>query len=145
MQNQTIIQHLIQRLNKYPSIQYQKITEQELIVFKDTPNGFDITLYTDQRENTLYLGSFHTHFENTEDETEYLRQIFFYALSGDIRIQEQTKAGANAPYKSILQFQDQQGQWINNEVIGALFFKFWRKTTTSYRQNSYPIEEIDKA
>ena len=65
MTDHNIINNVVEKLKKYPDIQFNKKSNSELKIFCRDEKGFDILLITDQRENTLQFGTFHWHFDNT--------------------------------------------------------------------------------
>lgn len=133
MTEQTIIGKVVEKLDKYPDINYNKKNDSELEIFCRNENGFDILLQTDQRENTLYFGAFHWHFDNNEEETNELLDQLVLGLTGVARLKEFSKNGK--AYKWRLQIQDGDGNWSDNGTMGLVNFNFWTKTVIKYLQN----------
>lgn len=133
MQQESIIKIIADKLKKYPNIRFENNSEHELTIFSDSDNGFDITLYTDEQENTLFFGGFHWHFELTEKSTDAMLGQLLYGLTGMVRLKEFSKK--STPYKYILQVQNEEGQWIDSETTGLLFFNYLAKSSIRYLQN----------
>ncbi len=140
MIEQNIIETIIEKLNKYANIKFNKKSNNELEIFCRDEKGFDILLQTDQLENTLYFNRFHCHFNNTEDEiNEMLNQLVF-GLSGISRLKEFSKNGK--AYKWTLQIQNRDGHWYDKETSGFINFNFWSKTDIKYLKNDLLPTEI---
>lgn len=54
MTEQNIVDTVVEKLNKYPDIKFDKKNDNELVIFCRDDKGFNILLQTDQRENTLF-------------------------------------------------------------------------------------------
>jgi hypothetical protein len=79
------------------------------------------------------LGTFHWHFENTEEEiNEMLNQLVF-GLTGIARVKEFSKNAK--PFKWKLELQDKDGNWFDNGTMTLLNINFWTKTKIKYLQN----------
>lgn len=140
MKEQKIIDTIIEKLVKYPDIRFEKKNDWELEIFSRDERGFDILLQIDHRENTLHFGTFHWHFDNTEDEiNEMLNQLVF-GLTGIARLKELSKNGK--AYKWTLQIQDNEGNWYDNGTMGLFNFNFWTKENVRYLQNDLLPKEI---
>lgn len=140
MTEQNIIDIVVEKLNKYPDVKFYKKNDSELEIFCRDDKGFDILLQTDPRENTLYFGIFHWHFDNTEDEiNEMLNQLVF-GLTGIARLKVFSKNGK--AYKWTLQIQDRDGNWFDNETMGLMNFNFWTKAEINYLRNDLLPKDI---
>jgi len=133
MIEQNIIDFVIEKLNKYPVIKYIKKSDSELEIFRLDDHGFDILLHLDKRENTLHFGTFHWHFDNNQEEIDEMLNQLVFGLTGIARLKELSKNGK--AYKWILQIQDREGNWFDNETMGLMNFNFWTKTNIKYLQN----------
>lgn len=133
MEQESIVKNIAEKLKKYPTIRFKKNSKQKLTIFSDSDDGFDIALYSDGQENTLFFAGFHEHFETAGDDTESLLQLLLYGLTGAARVKEFSKKGK--PYKYILQVQNEKGEWIDSGTTGHLFFRYWSKTSIRYLQN----------
>lgn len=140
MTNQNIIDIVVAELTKYPIVKFQKKNSHELIIYSNDKYGFDIVLQTDIRENTLYFGSFHWHYENTEEEIDEMLNQLVFALIGLVRIKEFSKNGI--AYKWTLQVKDSEGNWRDNGTMQTINLKFWITSHISYRQNAILPEDI---
>ena len=140
MKEQMIIDLVVEKLIKYPEIKFERKNDNELGIFSNDTNGFDILLQTDNKENTLHFGTFHWHFENTEEEiNEMLNQLVF-GLTGIARIKEYSKNGKS--YKWIIQIQDRDGIWHDNGKMGIFNFNIFTKAEFKYLQNNLLPKEI---
>ena len=140
MTEQKIIDTVVEKLIKYPEIKFERKDDNELVIFRNDTNGFDILLQTDNRENTLHFGTFHWHFENTEEEiNEMLNQLVF-GLTGIARIKEYSKN--EKAYKWIIQIQDRDGNWHDDGRMGIFNFNFFTKAKFEYLQNSLLPKDI---
>lgn len=143
MTGQDIIDNVIEELTKYPVVKFQKRNNDELKIFRNDEYGFDITLQTNVRENTLHFGSFHWHYENSEEEIDEMLSQLIFALVGLVRIKEFSKNGT--AYKWTLQVKDSAGNWHNNGTMQTINLKFWITTDISYLQNTVLTEDILKS
>ncbi|MDN4167104.1 hypothetical protein QWY31_16455 [Cytophagales bacterium LB-30] len=110
MTEQNIIDTVVEKLNKYPDIKFDKKNDSELEIYSRDDKGFDILLQTDQRENTLHFRTFHWHYDNTEEETNEMLNQLVFGLTGIARLKEFSKNGK--AYKWTLQIQDREGTWF---------------------------------
>ena len=103
MTSQSIIDIVAEKLRKYPDINFDKRSESELLIHPRNDKGFAICIQTNDSENTLHFGTYHWHFDNTEeDKNEMLDQLIF-GLTGIARLKEFSKNGNS--YKLTLQLQ----------------------------------------
>lgn len=142
MTDHNIIDIVVAELTKYPSVKFQKGKNDELKIYRNDEYGIDIILQTDVRENTLHFGSFHWHYENTEEEIDEMLSQLIFALVGLVRIQEFSKNGI--AYKWTLQIKDSDGNWHDNGTMQTINLKFWTTPDISYLQNSILPESIVK-
>ena len=133
MPKDKIIDIVVETLSKYPEVRFQKNSDNEVEIFCNDENGFDILLQTDQRENTLHFGAFHWHFENNEEETTELLDQLLLGLTGLARLKEFSKSGK--AFKWVLQVQDAEGNWHDNGTMALMNFSFWARTRIRYLQN----------
>lgn len=140
MTEQNCINFVIEKLNEYPNIQYNKKNDNELEIVCRDANGFDILIQTNPHENTLHFGTFHCHFENSEEETDKMLLQLFFGLTGISRLKQYSKNGK--AYKWILQVQDKEGNWFDTITMGLLNLNFWTKAEINYLQNDLLPKEI---
>lgn len=142
MSKNNIIDFIINILKKYPNVQFERLEANGLEISTNTETGFPIYLGMGPREYDLHFGSFHWHFDKTEEETGELLEQFFAALTGVARIAEYKKAGRI--YKSKLQIKDRDGNWHNHGTTGFFNLNFWNKTEINYLMNeSIPMKIYD--
>lgn len=140
MTEQNCIDFVIEKLNEYPDIRYNKKNDNELEIVCRDASGFDILIQTNQHENTLHFGTFHWHFENSEEETDKMLLQLFFGLTGISRLKQYSKNGK--AYKWILQVQDKDGNWFDTITMGLLNLNFWTKAEINYLQNDLLPKEI---
>lgn len=130
--DQNIIDLIIDEITKHPEISYRRPNANELEIFGSPAQGFDITLYIDIRENMLIFDQFHWHYDNTEEEIDDMLNQITYALFGLIRIKE--FSNNKHPYKWVLQIQDPEGNWCDDQTMGKIN-TFLGKPDIRYLQN----------
>jgi len=140
MKEQSIIDTVVEKLNKYPDIKFDKKNDSELKIFCRDDKGFDILLQTDQRENTLHFGTFHWHYDNTEEETNEMLNQLVFGLTGIARLKEFSKN--DKAYKWTLQIQEKDCDWFDNGTMGLMNFNFWTKADIKYLQNDLLPKDI---
>lgn len=145
MTHNEIIPFIVEKLKKYPDIKFEIKKDSDLTIYPRNDKGFTISLWTHERENTLYFGdSYHWHYDNTDTEqTELLDQIVF-GLTGIARIKVWTKN--QKAYKWTLELQDQEGNWLDNGTTGTINLNFWTQPEFHYLQNDLlPIDKMRDA
>lgn len=140
--DQSVIDLIIDELTKHSEISYRRPNANELEIFGTPTHGFDITLHIGIRENMLLFDQFHWHYDNTEEEINEMLNQITYALFGYIRIKEFSKN--KHPYKWILQVQDQEGNWCDDQTMGKIS-KFFGKPDIRYFQNMFLTKDADKS
>ncbi len=80
----------------------------------------------------LIFDQFHWHYDNTEEEIDDMLNQISYALFGSIRIKE--FSNNKHPYKWVLQVQDQEGNWCDDQTMGKIS-TFLGKPDIRYLQN----------
>ena len=135
MVEQNIIHTILDKITKYPQINFERNSENGLRIFANNESGFDIILELAARENALHLGTFHWHFSNDLEGINSMLDMIAIALTGHARIKEFSKNG-NA-YKWILQVQDEAGQWRDKGTMGLFNFNFWTKPDVRYLRNTF--------
>lgn len=134
MTTNKIILTITEKLAKYPNINFKIVNKDELNIYKENENGFDICIQTADRENTIYFDNFHWHFENNVKETNEMLDQLVFALAGVSRIKEQSRNGK--AFKWTLQIQDNENNWHDNGTMGIMNFNFFSKTEIKYYQNT---------
>lgn len=133
--NPSELLHIVaEKLRLHPTIRWEQRSDSEIHIFKPNPDGFDILLQVDERENTLcFKPSFHWHFDHDEQETDELLHLLGSAITGSSRLKQYSKNGK--AYKWTLQIQDEAGNWPDYGTTCLLHFNFWTKPEISYLQN----------
>lgn len=130
-----IIPTIVEKLRTISEIILQ-YDEQKLVIPKNCPEGLDIILYADDRDDelTLYFGEgYHQHFSKDDESVEVLCEYLFDGVMGYARIKEHSRGGK--AYKFILQIKDDQGYWHDMGTFGLIFYRFWGKLSIQYLQN----------
>lgn len=140
--DQNIIDLIIDELTKHPEISYRRPNANELQILGTPTQGFDITLCIDVRENMLLFDHFHWHYDNTEEEIDEMLNQITYVLFGVIRIKE--FSNNKRPYKWVLQVQDQNGNWCDDQTMGKIN-KFLGEPDIRYFQNMILTKDTDKS
>ena len=131
--SRTLIDAITDKLEQYPAVQFTRRSDNELEIHPRDEFGFSILLQLDQRENTLHFGSFHWHYDHTEEETNELLDQLFLGLTGLARVKEFARQGK--AYKWVLEVQDQVGTWHPYGTLGTFSLNFWTKPQVSYLRN----------
>lgn len=141
MKEINLVVFIKEKLKKYPNIEFQAKNNNELKIFKSDEKGFDILFQLGIKENIMYFGNSHWHFEKTEEEIDELLKYLLFGLCGMARIKEYSKN--RKVYKWILEFQDREGNWYDNGAMGTLNLNFWTETEINYYQNNLlPIDTL---
>ncbi|WP_077926997.1 hypothetical protein [Wohlfahrtiimonas populi] len=130
-----IIQFISEKLNLYPEIRYDNSVKDQISIFTNHDNGFDIILYSDEAKSILYLGDFYIDFEHTDHDITALIHLVFYALVGKVKLEIFCKN--NQPYKFNLHALNEDGDWYVYKTMKSMFYKFWQKTSTKHLQNQF--------
>jgi hypothetical protein len=128
-----ILDAIMGKLAQYPAVNFTRKSDAELEIFPRDEHGFPIYIQLDQRENTLHFGSFHWHYDNTEEETNDLLDHLLLGLTGLARVKEFARHGK--AYKWELEVQDQTGTWHSDGTMGTFSFNFWVKPQVRYLRN----------
>jgi hypothetical protein len=131
--NRTILDAIMEKLAQYPAVNFTRRSDAELEIYPRDERGFPIYIQLDQRENTLHFGSFHWHYDNTEEETTALLDHLMLGLTGLARVKEFARHGK--AYKWVLEVQDQTGTWQPDGTMGTFSFNFWVKPRVRYLRN----------
>jgi hypothetical protein len=108
--------------------------ENTITIRSSSLDGDSVWISKDTVEWTVGVDGWHHHFD-TESEAV---QCFLWILSGKCRIQVIYRG--NIPYRWTAQYKPDD-QWESISTIGFLFFPFWRKKRTEYRD--IPAIEIE--
>lgn len=133
--NKTLIERVIEKLQKYPHIKFDKLNENELEIHESDKNGFPILLKKESTEYTLYFKAYHCHFDHTEDGENELLDKLYLGLSGVGRIKEFSKN--DKIYKSIFELQDDREKWYDSGATVLLGVNFWTRPKIKYFQNHH--------
>ena len=124
----TAIEKIESKLNKYPIARYS-VDGNTITVEAIDSNGFSVWLTDKKPGYTVGYDGWHDEFD---DEDEAL-SAFAFGLSEDCRLKVIRRGDAECAWT--VEGRDDTGQWISDSTTGLLFTPFWRKKTTTYRQN----------
>lgn len=130
-----LMETVIEALEKYPRITHAQTDPHTLQIVAANSHGFTIILELDDYENTLYLDSFHLHYETDEEGVQALLEMLVRAITGFVRIKKYAVDGE--VYKSTLQGQDEDLNWYDEETMALLKLKKTSHPAISYLQNEY--------
>lgn len=133
-----IIQFINEKLDLYPEIRYDNSVKDQISIFTNYDNGFDIILYSDDTKSILYLGDCHIDFEHTDHDITALIHLVFYALVGKVKLEVFCKN--DQPYKFNLHALDDDGDWYIYKSMKSMCYKFWHKTSIKQLQNRFSAE-----
>jgi hypothetical protein len=134
----TAIEKIECKLKKYPNARYS--VERDTITVEATDsNGFSVWLSDNKPRYTVGYDGWHDEFDN-EDEA---LSAFAFGLSEDCRLKVVWRGDTECAW--IVEGRDETGQWISDSTTSLLFTAFWRKKTTTYRQNRLIKSEQDIA
>jgi hypothetical protein len=131
--DRNILDAITEKLAQYPAVNFTRNSEAALEIYPRDEHGFLISIQLDQRENTLHFGSFHWHYDHTEEETTDLLDQLLLGLTGLARVKEFARHGK--AYKWVLEVQDQAGTWHPDGTMGTFSFNFWIKPQVRYLCN----------
>jgi hypothetical protein len=107
--------------------------ENKSISVSGTTNGFDVTLFIDQKNTEPYVvfygKMYHEHFENEEDAIN----CFMFGLSNKCRLR--VEYWGDRAYRWIMEYKRENGEFKADCETGGFLKPFWRKKTVKYLQN----------
>lgn len=131
--SQTILDAITEKLAQYPAVKFTRHTDAELEIHPGNEHGFPIYIQLAERENTLHFGSFHWHYDHSEEETQDLLDQLLLGLTGLARVKEFARHGS--AYKWVLEVQDQAGTWHPYGTMGTFSLNFWTTPVVRYQRN----------
>ena len=124
-----IIKKIINRLKKYPEVQYE-LRADSITVNPNNEDGFPVTLIVNAKEDyTVEYGYWHEEFDNEEQ----AMNCFGFGLSNECRLK--IKKRGNRRIKWTLQFNN-DGTWENESTVALIDFRIWRKSEFEFSQNN---------
>lgn len=123
----TAIERLIEKLEDYPALHY-RTTNTSIEVEPTSENGFAVDLCENGNHFTVGFGGWHEEFDS---ESEALN-CFLFGLSDQCRLRVDLRG--NFEYRWTVESQT-DSVWHADSTTGLLFFPFWRRPRTVYRQN----------
>ncbi len=151
-EHQILFKRLVaESLESYQHIRYEWENDENnalsLRILKQNEDGFDVSIYLDNNEITLYtVGGHHEHysFEESESPEQHIKNILGLVrdlLSNKTRII--LKLAGSKVYKVITQAWNGK-QWLDEDTSGVLFFNYFGQRSEKILQNNlvdgYPIE-----
>lgn len=123
------IAKLKKRLEKHPHIRFEA-SEHQIEIFPESETGFGITLLDEGFQCTVtFDGGWYDHFTDPEEAIECVG----FGLSEMCRLRIDMRG--DFPQRWIVEYLEDNA-WLEDSTTGLVFFPFWRKMTTLYRQNT---------
>lgn len=123
------IVELKDRLQKYPDIRFEE-SETKIEIFPNDEAGFEVALIDDGDQYTVtFDSSWHKTFEVPEEAVDCVG----FGLSDRCRLKIVMRG--DSPQKWIVEDFDDE-IWREANIMGLIFFPFWRRKTIIYRQNN---------
>ena len=130
----TPIAKLKKRLEKHPHIRFEE-SEHQIEILPESETGFGITLLDEGFQCTVtFDGGWHDHFTDPEEAIECVG----FGLSELCRLRIDMRG--DFPQRWIVEYLDDD-TWHEESTTGLVFFPYWRKMTTLYRQNTLLAEK----
>lgn len=131
-----IIQLIIAKLKQYPHLKY-KVEGSKIEVEAPGQEGFSVSLSISDDGFTVYFDGWH---ETFVEEHEAL-DCFVFGLSEKARIRVHKRG--KQEYKWTLQHLANE-EWVDESTTGLMFYPFWQKEETFYRQNKSLKSNADR-
>ncbi len=71
----SVFDKIVRKLSKYPEVKYEIETEM-LTVFPENESGFEVSLYFDGENYTVYFEGWHREFESEEEALNCSRRVY---------------------------------------------------------------------
>lgn len=109
-----------------PSVKFEISGESELIIEPECQDGFKIVIQEGERENTLYFGNWHFHFDNNKEGNNELLDYLGFGMTKLGRLKTYLRNGIE--YKWTFETQNEKdGKWYPAGTMSLMNFKFWDK------------------
>ena len=135
MEDQNIIKRIKEEFKVYDKIIFEE-KDESIILKTQEKNGFDISIFIDESECTVYYEGWHEHFQ-INDEYDILECIRF-GLSDKCRIKIISRRSSDCTW--ILEAFE-TNKWIPYNSTGLIFCCWWCKKHIRYLSNKI-ISEI---
>jgi hypothetical protein len=122
------IERIKERLQRYPQFVY-RVSAGKIVVEPPTPDGFTVSLTEGVGEWLVEFDGWHEHFTSEEEAVN----CFAFGLSDQCRLRVSYRG--SFPYRWTVEERTGNG-WREESTTGLLFFPFWRRRRTVYRQNA---------
>ncbi|RNC83089.1 MAG: hypothetical protein ED557_10255 [Balneola sp.] len=134
-----VISELIRE--QFPNVSFSLENDNLMVIEQELKNGFKIIIAQGEIENTLYLGSWHMHFEKDIDGKNELVDYLHFGMSRLGRVKAFARKGKE--YKWVFETKNiEDGLWYPVGTMGLINLKFWQKTQIEYYQNDFiPLEQ----
>jgi hypothetical protein len=118
---------IVEKLKKYPELSF-KLEANTIAVEPTSPDGFAVWLSERDGGYTVSFDGWHEEFESEEAALN----CFAFGLSDKCRLKIEYRG--DFPYRWSVEGANGDG-WVTDSTTGLLFFPFWRRLRTVYRQN----------
>lgn len=122
-----IIERIKKRLENYPSLVY-RATANGITIEPPTEDGFSLSLSVSRAHFTVHFNGWHEEFSSEQSALN----CFAFGLSDQCRLKVLCRG--KFEYRWTLEFKSAD-TWEEDSTTGLLFFPFWEKQQTIYRQN----------
>ena len=126
---QNLIQLIKEKISKYPSLPIEE-TNNSLIIKTLLNEGFDISIYFDKKEVTIFYEGWHEHFQL--DDIENILSCIMFGLSDKCRIKIISRRNSDCIW-TLEAFEN--NKWIEYDSTGLIFCCWWCKKNIRYLQN----------
>jgi hypothetical protein len=124
-----IIDKITEKLNKYPDVAYE-LEDKTIKVLPCTGDGFEVSLSILNSGFVINFDGWHEEIEMEEDALNW----FAFGLCEDCRLKVISRGSYD--YKWVVERRTDTG-WKFHNLIGLLFFPFWRAKRERYLQNHF--------
>jgi hypothetical protein len=107
-----------------------------IFIPKTDDDGFDIEIYLDSEEITVFGEGVHRHFSREGPSDDTASQVLEFARAlGSKRWRTRVRRASGSPYWWVLERQV-DGTWVREEGVGLIFFNYFGKRDEIFLQNS---------
>lgn len=130
-----LIENISNKLkDRYPNVEFRIENKYEMTILRKDENGFEIFVQQGVKENTLYFGNWHFHFDNDKDGIKELSDYLGFGMSKLGRLKACLRRGKE--YKWTFETKNEDdGIWYPAGTMGLINFQFWKKPIVKYYQN----------
>lgn len=128
----------------YPNVKFRIHGKYEMEILPVDDKGFEIHIVQGERENTIYFGGWHFHFDNTEDGKNELLDYLGFGMSKLGRLKVYSRGGQEYKWTFEIKNED-NGNWYPSGTMATVSLRFWKKKEISYYQNDFiDLEKLER-